>query len=251
MKGIVLAGGRATRLMPCTSITSKQLLPVYNRPMIYYPLNTLIKGGIKDILIIVSPDYPGQFLNLLTTDPIFEKLGVKFEFKVQKEPRGLPDAFVLGETFIDDDNVTLILGDNIFEDDLSEAISSFESGGRVFARKVSDPERFGVVEFDENKKAISMEEKPREPKSNYAVVGLYIYDNRIVEVAKNLKPSDRGEIEIVDCHNWYLQKGELDVKEIENAWYDAGTFDSLLEASNYVHQKYKEGKIFLDMLVKE
>ena len=248
MKGIVLAGGRATRLMPCTSITSKQLLPVYNKPMIYYPLNTLIKGGIKDILVIVSPDYPGQFLNLLTTDPVFEKLGVKFEFKVQKEPRGLPDAFILGETFIDDDNVALILGDNIFEDDLSEAISTFEKGGRVFAKKVSDPERFGVVEFDENNKAISMEEKPKEPKSNFAVVGLYIYDNQIVNVAKNLKPSDRGEIEIVDCHNYYLEKGELDVKEIQGAWYDAGTFDSLLEASQFVQQKEKEGKPIIDIL---
>jgi glucose-1-phosphate thymidylyltransferase len=251
MKGIILAGGKATRLMPCTSITSKQLLPVYNRPMIYYPLNTLIKAGIKDILIIIAPDYAGQFLNLLSHDEIFEKLGVKFEYKIQKDPRGLPDAFVLGETFIDDDNVALILGDNIFEDDLSEAISSFQSGGRIFAKKVPDPKRFGVVEFDENKKAISIEEKPEQPKSNYAAVGLYIYDNSVIEVAKNLKPSVRGEIEICDLHNWYLEKGELDVREINGVWYDAGTFDSLMEASNYVAQKHKDGKNILDVLTKE
>lgn len=242
MKGIVLAGGRATRLRPLTYVTSKQLLPVYDKPMIYYPLNTLIKAGIREIMIIVAPESAGQFLNLLSSDENFDKLGVKFEFKVQKEPKGLPDAFILGENFIGDDNVTLILGDNIFEDDLSEAISSFQSGGRIFAKQVTDPQRFGVVEFDQNKKVISIEEKPQNPKSNFAAVGLYVYDKRVVEVAKNLKPSARNEIEIVDVHNWFLKNNELDVREITGAYYDAGTFDSLIEAGMHAQAKAKEGR---------
>lgn len=231
MKGIILAGGKATRLRPLTKITSKQLLPVYNKPMIYYPLNTLLQAGIKDILIIIAPEYAGHFLNLLGSGKEF---GADFTYEIQEESRGLADAFLIGEKFIATDNVAMILGDNIFEDDLVQDIQSFKSGGRVFAKEVPDPERFGVVEFDKNKKAISIEEKPRRSKSNFAVVGLYIYDNRVIQYAKKLKPSARGEIEITDINNRYLQQGELDVCFIRGCWYDAGTFDSLLAASNYM-----------------
>lgn len=234
MKGIVLSGGSATRLMPCTKITSKQLLPVYNRPMIYYPLNTLIKAGIKEILIIIAPECAGNYLNLLGSGKEF---GVKFTYEIQDKPRGLADAFIIGENFIDCDNVAMILGDNIFEDDLSQAIKSFQSGGKVFAKKVKDPERFGVVEFDKNNKAISIEEKPNNPKSEYAVTGLYLYDNRVIDVAKNLKPSARGEIEITDINNWYLEKGELEVAMVKGEWIDAGTFDSLLAANILAKEK--------------
>jgi glucose-1-phosphate thymidylyltransferase len=251
MKGIILAGGTATRLFPLTATTSKQLLPVYDRQMIFYPLNNLIKAGIKNILIIVSPDHSGQFLNLLGS--IFEKYGIYLEFKVQKIPRGLADAFVVGEDFIDDDNVAMMLGDNIFEDDLSESIKNFKSGGKVFAKKVDDPERFGVVDFDEAGKAISIEEKPQEPKSNYAVTGAYIYDNRVVEIAKGLAPSDRGEVEVTDINNWYLAKGELEVAKVEGEWLDAGTFDSLLDAGNIVRDKkiYKNFDPLIDRAIEE
>lgn len=235
MKGIILAGGTATRLFPLTATTSKQLLPVYDRQMIFYPLNVLIKAGIRDILVIVAPDHSGQFLNLLGS--IFEKFGVRIEFKVQKIPRGLAEAFILGEDFIDDGNVTLVLGDNIFEDDMSEHLQSFEAGGRIYAVEVPDPERLGVVEFDDEMRALSIEEKPQKPKSNWAVPGLYTYDNKVVEAAKSLKPSARGEIEITDLNNWYLEKGELNVRKIQGAWLDAGTFDSLLEAGNVVKEK--------------
>ncbi len=237
MKGIILAGGSATRLRPCTKITSKQLLPVYNKPMIYYPLNTLIKAGIKDILIIVAPERAGNFLNLLGSGKEF---GVRFTYEIQDEPKGLADAFIIGDNFIGDDSVTMVLGDNIFEDDFTDDIKNFKSGGRVFAKKVSDPERFGVVEVDDNMKAISIEEKPEKPKSNLAVTGLYIYDNRVVEAAKNVKPSGRGEIEITDLHNYYLELGELEVAMVNGAWLDAGTFDSLLEAQILAKEKLQD-----------
>lgn len=237
MKGIILSAGKATRLLPCTKVTSKQLLPVYNRPMIYYPLNTLIKAGIKEILIIVAPDHAGNYLNQLGSGKEF---GVKFTYEIQDEPRGLVDAFIIGENFIDEDNVTMILGDNIFEDDLSEDIKNFQKGGKVFAKEVPDPERFGVVEFDKNNKAISIEEKPAKPKSNYCVTGLYIYDHRVVKVAKNVKPSARGELEIVDLHNWYLEKGELEVAMVNGEWIDAGTFDSLLAAQKLAKEKLQD-----------
>ena len=235
MKGIILAGGTATRLFPLTATTSKQLLPIYDRQMIFYPLNVLVKAGIKEILIIVAPEHSGQFLNLLGS--IFENHKIRLEFRVQKVPRGLADAFVIGEDFIDNDDVVMVLGDNIFEDDMSEAINSFQSGGRVFARQVPDPERYGVVEFDKNMKAISIEEKPVKPKSNYSVTGLYVYDNSVIEVAKNLPPSERGEVEITDINNYYLKEGKLDVKLLKGAWLDAGTFDSLLEAGKVVREK--------------
>lgn len=234
MKGIILSGGSATRLRPCTKVTSKQLLPVYNRPMIYYPLNTLIKAGIKDILIIVAPEQAGHYLNLLGSGKDF---GVKFSYEVQDKPEGLAQAFIIGERFIDEDSVCMILGDNIFEDDFSEDIKNFKSGARVFAKKVPDPQRFGVVEFDENNKAKSIEEKPENPKSNYCVTGLYVYDNQVVNIAKNLKPSARGELEITDVNKTYLEKGQLDVAMVEGAWIDAGTFDSLLEAQILAKEK--------------
>ncbi len=232
MKGIILAGGRATRLRPLTLVTSKQLLPVYDKPMIYYPLNTLLKAGIKDILIIIAPDYSGQFLNLLGDGSEF---GARFSYIVQKEPRGLPEAFILGEKFIYDDSVTMILGDNIFlKQDFSQDIKNFTSGGLIFAHQVKDPQRYGVVEFDKKGKVLSLEEKPSQPKSNYAVVGLYVFDNRVSQAARNLQPSSRGELEIVDLQKYYLEKGELKAKIFDGLWEDAGTFDSLLRVSNEV-----------------
>jgi glucose-1-phosphate thymidylyltransferase len=251
MKGIILSGGTATRLFPLTATTSKQLLPVYNRQMIFYPLNTLIKAGIKDILMIVSPEHSGQYLNLLGST--MKKFGINIYFEVQKVPRGLADAFILGESFIGQDNVTMILGDNIFEDDFSEEIKNFKSGGHVFAKKVQDPERFGVVKFDENNKAVEVIEKPSEWISDYAVTGLYIYDNRVVKVAKSAVPSERGEIEITSLQNYYLQLGELQVTTVSGEWLDAGTFDSLLEASNIVKNKeiYKNFDPIIDTAIAE
>ncbi len=240
MKGIILAGGRATRLRPLTKITSKQLLPVYNKPMIYYPIQTLVKAGISDILIIVAPEYSGQFLNLLGSG---NELGANLSYEVQEEPRGLPDAFIVGENFIEKDNVAMILGDNIFDHNFAESVTSFKSGARIFAKQVPDPERSGVVEFDQDHKVISIVEKPEHPKSNYAVVGFYIYDNRVIEYAKSLKPSARNELEIVDLHNKYLEKGELKVDIIEGMWEDAGTFDSLLRVNNLIAERVKQGGV--------
>jgi len=234
MRGIILSGGSGTRLRPLTKITSKQLLPIYNRPMIYYPLNTLIKAGIKEILIIVSPDRAGDYLNLLGSGKEF---GVKFTYEIQDKPEGLAQAFIIGENFIDNEDVVMILGDNIFEDDLSREIKSFKSGAKVFAKQVPDPERFGVVKFGADMKAEKIVEKPTEYLSDYAVTGLYVYDKRVVEIAKNLKPSARGELEIVDVNNWYLAKGELDVAMVKGEWLDAGTFDSLLKAQNLAKEK--------------
>lgn len=247
MKGIILAGGTGTRLLPLTATTSKQLLPVYDRQMIFYPINTLVKAGIKDILIIVSSEHSGQFLNLLGS--VFLKYGINISFMVQKIPRGLADAFILGEDFLDDDSVTMILGDNIFEDDFTESIVSFEKGGRIFALPVHDPERFGVVEFDENNTALSIEEKPENPKSTYAIPGIYIFDNKVCSFAKEVQPSERGEIEITEIHKMYLKNNALDVRILEGKWFDAGTFDSLLEASAFAQSK-KLGEHF-DPIVNE
>lgn len=234
MKGIILAGGSGTRLRPLTKVTSKQLLPIYNKPMIYFPLQTLLTAGIKEVLIIVAPDHAGDFLKLLGSGNEF---GCKFTYEIQDKPEGLAQAFIIGENFIKNDNVTLILGDNVYEDNFSDAINSFQSGGRVFAKEVSDPERFGVVEFDENKKAVSIIEKPTEPKSSYAVTGLYIYDNTVVQKAKALQPSARGELEITDLNNVYLQEGTLDVAFVNGKWLDTGTFESLHEAITFVREK--------------
>jgi len=236
MKGIILAGGTGTRLLPLTAVTSKQLLPVYDRPMIFYPLNTLIKAGIKDILIIVAPDHSGHFLNLLGS--MFEKFGVHISFMVQKQTRGLADAFILAEDFIDGESTTLILGDNIFEDDFTEAIETFEKGGRIFAKEVADPERFGVVEFSSDHQVLSIEEKPAHPKSSFAIPGIYIFDRAVVEIAKSLIPSARGELEIVDVHKNYLAKGLLDVRVVKGAWFDTGTHESLFEASQFVREHH-------------
>lgn len=225
--------------MPLTKVTSKQLLPVYDKPMIFYPLETLLSAGIKDILIIVAPARAGDFLNLLGSGKEF---GANFTYEIQDKPEGLAQAFVIGADFIDKDNVTMILGDNIFEDNFSETIKNFQSGGHIFAKEVPDPERFGVVKFDESMNAVAIEEKPKQHLSNYAITGLYIYDNRVVEVAKNMKPSARGELEITDLHNWYLKKGELKVDLVRNEWIDAGTFDSLLRASNLIAQKRPQNK---------
>lgn len=251
-KGIILAGGTATRLFPLTATTSKQLLPVYDRQMIFYPLNTLIKAGIREILIIVAPEHSGQFLNLLGS--IFKKYGVNLYFEVQQVPRGLADAFILGESFIEKDNVMMILGDNIFEDDLAKFIKKFKKGGLIFAKKIfDDPRRYGIVEFSKNGKAISIEEKPARPKSNYCVTGAYVFDWRVVAIAKNLKPSDRGEIEITDINNKYLMMGELAVEKIKGEWLDAGTFDSLLEAGHIVKNKklYKNFHPLIDKAIAE
>ena len=233
-KGIILAGGSGTRLHPITKGVSKQLLPIYDKPMIFYPLETLLKAGIKDILIIVAPDHAGDFLKLLGSGREF---GCKFTYEIQDKPEGLAQAFVIGENFIGKDSVTLILGDNLFEEDFSVAIQSFEKGGRIFAKQVSDPERFGVVEFDENKKALSIVEKPTEPKSEYAVTGLYIYDNTVVQKAKSLAPSPRGELEITDLNNVYLQEGSLDVAFVQGKWLDTGTFESLFEAIQFARER--------------
>ena len=234
MKGIILAGGAGSRLQPLTKVTSKQLLPVYDKPMIYYPLETLIEGGIKDILVISDPSNIGNFVRLLGSGKDF---GVKISYEVQDKPEGIAQAFIIGENFISDDNVTLILGDNLFVGDgefLDEAIKSFTSGGRVFAKQVPDPNRFGVVEFDKQGKVVSIEEKPKQPKSDFAVTGLYIYDNSVIDKAKNLKASDRGELEITDINNLYLKEDALDVKTYEHYWLDTGTFDTLLEAGNTI-----------------
>ena len=235
MIGIVLAGGTATRLFPMTATTSKQLLPVYDSQMIFYPLNTLIKAGIKNILIIVAPEHSGQFLNLLGS--LLKKHDVHITFEVQSSPRGLAEALTLGENHIGDDNVALILGDNIFEDDFAKQIKEFRGGGHIFATKVPDPERFGVVKFNKNNKAVEIVEKPKEWISDWAVTGLYLYDNRCVEIAKKMKPSDRGEIEITDVNREYLKKKELEVTLFGGEWLDAGTPDSLLEASIIVKEK--------------
>lgn len=236
MKGIILAGGTATRLRPLTKITSKQLLPVYNKPMIFYPIETLLKAGIKNILIIVAPEYAGDFLNLLGSGKEF---GAKFTYEVQEEPRGLADAFLVGQNFIDKENVTMILGDNIFDDDFSQYINDFEKGAVVFAKEVHDPNRYGVIEFDKDNNVLSIVEKPKIPKSKFAQVGLYICDNRVSSFAKELEPSDRGEIEIVDVINKYRELGELKVNFVEGIWEDAGTFDSLLRVNNIMADKFK------------
>jgi len=237
MKGIVLAGGAGTRLRPLTAITSKQLLPVYDRPMVYFPIQTLVEAGISDILIIIAPQNAGDFLNLLGNG---SKFGCRFSYEVQPKPAGLAEAFIIGERFIGDDNVTMILGDNLFEHNFTTEIQSFKSGGRIFAREVSDPERFGVVAFDQNNKVTSIEEKPAQPKSHYAIPGLYIYDNTVIQKAKTITPSARGELEIVDLHRAYLQEGNLDVRVIDGKWYDCGTFESLFAASDLVRaQKLK------------
>ena len=237
MKGIILAGGSGTRLYPITKGISKQLMPIYDKPMIYYPLSTLMMAGIKNILIITTPTDRDQFERLLGDG---ENLGIKISYATQPKPEGLAQAFIIGEEFIGEDKVALILGDNIFHGhDFGTSLkaSTNPDGGIVFAYQVSDPERYGVVEFDGNKNAISIEEKPINPKSNYAVVGLYFYDNNVVEIAKNIQPSDRGELEITTINEEYLNLGKLKVQIMDSgsAWLDTGTFASMMDAAEYIH----------------
>ncbi len=236
MKGIILAGGSGTRLYPITKGISKQLMPIYDKPMIYYPLSVLMLAGIKDVLFITTPQDQEQFKRLLGDG---SEIGCNFSYEVQHDPNGLAQAFVIGEKFVGNDKVCLILGDNIFYGaGFSKLVQSFNDleGAAVFAYEVNDPERYGVVEFDANKKAISIEEKPTAPKSNYAVPGLYFYDNTVVEIAKNIKPSPRGEYEITDVNRVYLEQGKLQVGIMNRgtAWLDTGTFDSFADACEFV-----------------
>lgn len=234
-KGIVLAGGAGTRLYPLTLVASKQLQPVYDKPMIYYPISTLMRAGVNEILIISTPQDTPRFQDLLGDGSRF---GIKLSYAVQPEPKGIAQAFLVGEEFIGDDPVSLILGDNLFygKMELGRVFGEFSGGARVFGYPVTDPERYGVVEFDKSGKAINIEEKPEKPKSNYAVPGLYLYDNKVVEITKQMKPSARGELEITDVNVEYLRRGELMVEKLERgiAWLDTGTHLSLLEASHFI-----------------
>lgn len=239
MKGIILAGGSGTRLYPLTKVTSKQLLPIYDKPMIYYPLSTLMLAGIKDILIISTPEDTSRFEELLGDG---SKFGINLSYAVQPSPDGLAQAFLIGEKFIGDDTCAMVLGDNIFygsyfRKNLADAVKAAEEGyATIFGYYVKDPERFGIVEFDKNRNVVSVEEKPQHPKSNYCITGLYFYDNRVVKMAKQVKPSARGELEITDLNRLYLNEGKLKVQLLGRgfAWLDTGTMDSLMEASIFV-----------------
>ncbi|PIN86258.1 spore coat protein [Candidatus Woesearchaeota archaeon CG10_big_fil_rev_8_21_14_0_10_44_13] len=236
MKGVILAGGTGSRMMPCTKITNKHLLPVYNKPMIYYPINTLINAGIRDILIVSGPGHAGHFLNLLGSGKDF---GVKLTFEIQDEAGGIAQALGLAENFADKEPVIVILGDNIFEDDIKKDVQSFKGGAKIFLKEVHDPQRFGVAELKGNK-VMGIEEKPKNPKSNWAVTGLYIYDADVFNIIKTLKPSGRGELEITDVNNYYIKKSKMEAGFLKGFWSDAGTFDSLLRASQLVKEKLEK-----------
>lgn len=236
MKGIILAGGSGTRLWPITKGISKQLMPIYDKPMVYYPLSTLMMAGIRDILIITTPEYLGQFRGLLGDG---SQLGMRFSFEVQPSPDGLAQAFIIGEQFIGEDSIALVLGDNIFHGaGLGTALANNHDleGALIFAAHVAEPSAYGVVEFDSENRAVSIEEKPAKPKSNYAIPGLYFYDNSVIDVSKSIKPSDRGELEISSVNEYYLNEGTLNVQVLDRAvaWLDTGTVDSMIQASEYV-----------------
>ena len=234
MKGVILAGGNGTRLYPLTKVTNKHLLPVYNKPMIYYPIERLVSAGITDIIIVTGKENAGNFMNLLGSGKEF---GARFHYTLQDESGGIAHALLLVQGFVKDDSMTVILGDNIILDDVSEHVKTFEEGARIFLKEVNDPQRFGVPEFDENNKIKRIEEKPKEPKSNYAVTGIYQYDNTVFDKISRLKPSARGELEITDVNNLYLEEGKLSHAFLKEPWLDAGTFESLLEASNILRER--------------
>jgi glucose-1-phosphate thymidylyltransferase len=240
MKGVILAGGLGTRLYPLTQVTNKHLLPVYNKPMIFYPINTLVKAGITDILVVTGGPHSGDFISILKNG---QELGIKhLEYAYQEKEGGIADALSLAENFAEGDSITVILGDNTSDADISKAVTNFKQGALIFLKKVPDPKRFGIVTFDpkDNSKIINITEKPSSPDSDMAVTGVYIYDNKVFDYIKQIKPSGRGELEITDVNNKYIESGSLSWSELEGYWWDAGTFDTLLEAQNFWAKKVKE-----------
>jgi glucose-1-phosphate thymidylyltransferase len=232
MKGIILAGGKGSRLFPLTKVTNKHLLPIYNQPMIYYPINTLRNSGIKDVLIVSGRHHAGHFLELLGRG---EEMGMHFSYTIQEKEGGIAQALFLAKDFSDNDNIAVILGDNVFLDNFKEEVQSFESGAKVFLKGVEEPERFGVAEIKENK-VINIEEKPKNPKSNYATTGFYLYDLKVFDIIETLKPSNRNELEITDVNNFYIKEGKLEAAFVNKFWSDAGTFDSLYSVSKFIKE---------------